>query len=156
MRLGVSVVAGMGLVNGLIAAGGLASKGTAYRSSRKPPALAAGAVGAAENWINENAKPGEKVALLDEVQGFYLNPEYVWAQPDHAEGLIPWDSYKSSDDWLTDFKKKGYVWILSVEPPGKDERSWRKLFTQALFSEKITEVASFHQGVQDWKVYQVR
>ena len=156
VRLGISVAAGLGLVNGLAAAGKLAAQGIAMTTSGKPAALAMGAPGAAENWINENSQPGEKVALLDEVRGFYLNREYVWAQPDHAEGLIPWDSYTSADDWLADFKRKKYIWILAVEPAGKDGRRWRKLFAEALFGDKIVESASFHQGTQDWKVYKIR
>ena len=155
VRLGISVAAGLSLLNGLAAAGNLAAQGAASLNSRRPPALAAGAVGAAENWINKNSQPGEKVALLDEVRGFYLDREYVWAQPDHAEGLIPWDKYRDADEWLADFKAKKYVWILIATPSGDDGRRWRTLFRSALFSEKIVEASSFHQGLQDWKVYRI-
>ncbi len=101
--------------------------------------------------INAGASSTEKVALFDEVRGYYLNREYVWAQPDHAEGLIPWDSYKNADDWLLDFKKRGYTVFLCGPSGGDDGRRWRQLFAEALSGDKIILTESFGR----FKVYRV-
>ncbi len=101
--------------------------------------------------INAGASSTEKVALFDEVRGYYLNREYVWAQPDHAEGLIPWDSYKNPDDWLLDFKKRGYTVFLCGPSGGDDGRRWRQLFAEALSGDKIILTESFGR----FKVYRV-
>jgi hypothetical protein len=102
--------------------------------------------------INASAAPADKVAIFDENRGFYLEREYIWAQPDHAEGLIPWDSYKDADEWLTDFKRRGYVWFLNGPVFGEgDGRRWRQLFAEALESGKIIEAESIGR----FKVYRV-
>ncbi|MGC4046004.1 MAG: hypothetical protein QM758_19600 [Armatimonas sp.] len=76
----------------------------------------------------------------------------MWAQPDHAEGLIPWDSYKNADEWLADFKRKGYVWLLKGPVYGEtDKRRWRQLFDDALSGDKVVEAGSFGR----YKVYHI-
>jgi hypothetical protein len=105
---------------------------------------------AACSAINASAAPTDKVGLFDEVRGFYLDREYVWAQPDHAEGLIPWDSYKDADDWLADFKKRGYVWLL-CGPGGDDGRRWRQLFNEALSGDRLIEA----ETIGRYRVYRV-
>ncbi len=98
-------------------------------------------VGGASFWINANTAPTVKVALFDETRGFYLDRDYLWAQPNHAAGLIPWDSYASVDDWLNDFRKKGYTTLLlgQRDPAAPDDgQKWRTLFKEAESSGKIT------------------
>ena len=78
-----------------------------------------GPLGEACFFINQNTEKTAKVAIFDETRGFYLDREYLWAQPDHAAGLIPYDSYSSVEAWLADFKQKGYTTLLLGLPPEK-------------------------------------
>ena len=97
--------------------------------------------GEAQRWINTNTPPDSKVALFDEVRGFYLDRPYIWAQPDHAAGLLPWDSYRDTDDWLADFKRRGYTTLLvGARDPNAapDNKRWRTLLADAIQSGKIT------------------
>ena len=90
-------------------------------------------------WINENTPKNAKVALFDDTRGFYLDRPYIWAQPNHAPGLIPWDIYKDVDDWLLDFKKRGYTTLLFARPVANpDSQRWRTLMAEAVESGKIT------------------
>ncbi len=98
-------------------------------------------IGRAEQWINANTSPDAKVALFDLTQGFYLDRNYVWAQPDHAAGLLPWDDYRDVDDWLADFKRRGYTTLLlgARDPKDKDDgKRWRSLMAEAIASDKVT------------------
>jgi 4-amino-4-deoxy-L-arabinose transferase-like glycosyltransferase len=107
----------------------------------------------AEKWINENAPPDAKVALFNEVFGFYLDREYLWATPNHAADLIPWESYATVDDWLADFKRRGYTYLLVNErnAPIPGQR-WPSLLGEAITGDKVT--AEFNEkGVS---VYRIR
>jgi 4-amino-4-deoxy-L-arabinose transferase-like glycosyltransferase len=96
-------------------------------------------LGRASQWINANTPKDAKVALF-EVRGFYLDREYLWAQPDHAAGLLPWDEYKDVEDWLSDFKKRGLTTILLGIPlEGTDGKRWRSLLSEAIQNGKVTE-----------------
>ena len=100
-----------------------------------------GGLGAALLWINRNTPPDGKVALFDEVRGYYLDRPYVWATPNHAYGLLPWNTYKDVDDWLADFKKRGYTTLLVNEqntPATDDGQRWRSLLNAAVLSDKVT------------------
>ena len=112
-------------------------------------------VGGASLWINANTDPKAKVALFDETRGFYLDRDYVWAQPNHAAGLIPWDSYNSADDWLNDFRKLGYtVLLLGPHDPNApdDGQMWRRLFAEAEAAGKVTFAYS-SGGQAETRVY---
>jgi hypothetical protein len=104
-----------------------------------------GGLGRACAWINANTDPKAKVALFDEVRGFYLDRDYVWAQPDHAAGLLPWDTYRDVDDWLADFKRRGYTVLLeNVSQATNDGARWRSLFTEAVAADKVTPAFEDH------------
>ena len=112
-------------------------------------------VGEASLWINANTDPKAKVALFDETRGFYLDHDYVWAQPNHAANFIPWDSYKSVDDWIADFRRKGYTVLLlgprAADAPD-DGQKWRQLFAEAEAAGKIT-LAHSSGGQAETRVY---
>jgi hypothetical protein len=94
-------------------------------------------LGGASLWINANTPKESKVALF-EVRGFYLDREYLWAQPDHAEGLLPWNDYTGVDDWLADFKQRGLTTLLLAIPlEQEDGRRWRTLFREAIAQGKL-------------------
>jgi hypothetical protein len=103
-------------------------------------------------WVNENSPKNAKVAIFDDTRGFYLDRPYIWAQPNHAPGFIPWDAYKDVDDWLADFKRRGYVTLLCARPPqNPDTQRWRGLLDDAVVAGKIT-VAHEEGSV---RVYQI-
>jgi len=73
--------------------------------------------------LNEIAAGG-KVALYDEVFGFYLDVPYFWANPGHCT-LIPYDSMKDGDDFVNEMKKLGFTHIsfnLRAAFPSAEER----------------------------------
>jgi 4-amino-4-deoxy-L-arabinose transferase-like glycosyltransferase len=93
------------------------------------------------DFINRETPKDAKVALFDEVRGFYLDREYVWATPNHAAGLLPWDRYQNADDWLADFARRGYTTLLvnrrrnAPKPP--DDQKWRRLLPEAVASDRV-------------------
>lgn len=117
--------------------------------NRRLPGLAQ-----ATNFINRETPKQAKVALFDEVRGFYLDRAYVWATPNHAAGLLPWDEYKNADDWLADFGRRGYTTLLvnrrnAPNPP--DAQTWRRLLPAAVESGRL-RLAFSDRGVD---VYQI-
>lgn len=90
--------------------------------------------------INENAPKDAKVSLFNEPRGFWLEREYAWGEGAHAHGLFPWSQYTGVDDWLTDFRRRGYTYLL-VGPGGQDadpeKEPFRRLLPEALASDKV-------------------
>ena len=117
-----------------------------------------GALERAELWINENAPREAKVALFDEVRGFYLDRAYVWAQPNHAPGLLPYESYADADAFLADFKRRGYTYLLlnTANSPARGEDApwgrWRILLSEAVSGDKVERAATFGKVI----VYKIR
>jgi 4-amino-4-deoxy-L-arabinose transferase-like glycosyltransferase len=106
-------------------------------------------LGVAMTWINGNTPADAKVALFDEVRGFYLDRPYIWATPNHAAGLLPWDTYRDVDDWLADFKRRGYTTLLVNEkyaPDVDDGQRWRSLLTEAVSGDKVQLVFQAQNG----------
>lgn len=101
-------------------------------------------------FINENAPSDAKVALFDEPRGFYLNRPYLWAEPNHAESLLPWDTYQNGADLIADLQKRGYtVLLIGAQPDGgaasnKNPDRWRVLLNDALrYDTAVKLVGSF-------------
>lgn len=56
-----------------------------------------------------------KVALYDEVRGYYLNVPYFWANPGHHT-MLPYESYKTPEDLIRGLKSLGTTHIcLNLE-----------------------------------------
>ena len=113
-----------------------------------------GWLGAAIRWINENTPKDAKVALFDEPRGYYLDRPYIWAQPNHAANLLPWDTYQNADEWLADFKRRGYTTLLVNEASGSElshSQRWYTLLNEAIAGDKVT-LAFETRGI---KVYQI-
>ena len=113
--------------------------------------------------INREAPKDAKVALFDDVFGYYLDREYVWATPNHAYGLLPWDEYAGVEDWLADFKKRGYTYLLVNEAnrPAEGDplagQRWRALLAEAVAGDKVelvTAEPSYRSGTEV-KVYRI-
>jgi hypothetical protein len=113
-----------------------------------------GSLGKAVRWINENTPNEAKVALFDEPRAYYLDRPYIWAQPNHAADLLPWDTYQDADDWLADFKRRGYTTLLVNERSGSElgpSQRWRSLLNEAMLGYKVT--VAFEVG--SIKVYRI-
>jgi hypothetical protein len=55
---------------------------------------------------------GEKIALFGETRGFYLDRDYMWADPGH-NAIIPYARFGSDSDELLDWlKSHGIDYIL--------------------------------------------
>lgn len=65
----------------------------------------------AEAWINENTPQNARVAVFDEVRCFYLDREYIWANPGHHE-MIPWKRMRDYNDMMRYFLIHGYDYFL--------------------------------------------
>jgi hypothetical protein len=72
---------------------------------------------------------GDKVALYDEVRGFYLKIPYLWANPQHST-LIPYDRLTSGAELAAALRDLGctYVWVNTSQVVFGPERAdrWRR------------------------------
>lgn len=75
-------------------------------------------------FINENTPKDSKVALLGETRGFYLDRDYVWADPMNNPA-IPYDRMGSPTDLIGWLKVHGisYVIINKGTFPGMDQEN---------------------------------
>ncbi|MHB1001384.1 MAG: ArnT family glycosyltransferase [Armatimonadota bacterium] len=64
-----------------------------------------------ETYINDNLTEDARIAIFDEVRGFYLDREYIWANPGHHE-MIPWSSFKSGKEMVDYFLKENYRYAM--------------------------------------------
>lgn len=117
-----------------------------------------GPVGRASLWINQNTTIDTKVALFDEVRGYYIDRQILWAEPNHADGLLPWASFVDSADLARELKKRGYTVILINQANrGADKGSvsggWRGLVEGAIASGVFSPLTSFGREGQETVVY---
>ena len=73
--------------------------------------------------LNELAKhEAVKVALFDEVRGYYLDVPYFWANPGHHT-LLPYENYREPSDIVTGLKSLGtthvYLSFTFLGEPGQ-------------------------------------
>jgi hypothetical protein len=51
---------------------------------------------------------------------------------------LPWDSYRDADDWLADFKRRGYIVLVENTTQWTDDGTrWRSLFAEAVSTGKV-------------------
>ncbi len=75
--------------------------------------------------LNEVAKSG-KVALYDEVFGFFLDVPYIWASPGHTTEF-GYAEMKTADDLIASLKKMGVTHVylnLSIYPASPEVVRW--------------------------------
>jgi 4-amino-4-deoxy-L-arabinose transferase-like glycosyltransferase len=68
-------------------------------------------------WVNKLTPPEAKIALYSEPRGFYLDRDYLWADPGHSR-LIEYDRVHSGDDLLAQFTRLGVTHVLYRRLPG--------------------------------------
>ena len=115
-----------------------------------------------------------KIALYDEVFGYFLNKPYMWANPGHST-LIPYETTESGEKFAVEMKRLGFThayvnlqmidrdfksrWItaMSDSPFSPEERTqmrsdpnlwWRVLFADAVREGKIKIVKTFPEGAE--------
>lgn len=119
-----------------------------------------GPVGRASIWINQNTASSAKVALFDEVRGYYIDRQVLWAEPNHADGLLPWKSYTDSADLARDLKQRGFTVILinqanRAADKGSVSGGWRALVDDAITSGHFNPLVSFGREGQETIVYAI-
>ncbi len=119
----------------------------------------------ASEWINANTPKNSKVALFDVVFGFYIDRPILWANPNHSGTLLPWDDYRNADDWLSDFKRRGYTYLLTDDATtnliksdsSAMNQSWRTYLPEAVASGKVEVVfEKADERGRAVRVYQIR
>ncbi len=108
------------------------------------------------NKVTKDDPAVKKIALLDEVFGFYLDKPYFWAGPGHTTE-VTWAKMQSAQEMIDNFKQLGithvylnnqYVpdlekWNQSLiqprsEPLAEDIRNkWRQLVGDAIYEGKL-------------------
>ncbi len=113
-----------------------------------------------------------KVALYDEVFGYFLNKPYMWANPGHST-LIPYESCETGSQYADAMESLGFThayvnfqlidpafrerWVSAMgpRPYSESERQamrqdpnlwWRYLFAEAVRSGRLKPVAAFPEG----------
>ena len=66
---------------------------------------------AASTQINRLAAPEAKVALYAEPRGYYLDRDYLWAEPGHS-ALIDYDSVASGADLVREWRRLGVTHVM--------------------------------------------
>jgi hypothetical protein len=68
-------------------------------------------------WVNKVTPARAKLALYSEPRGFYLDRDYLWADPGHSR-LIEYDKIKSPQDLLDAYSRLGVTHVLYHQLPG--------------------------------------
>jgi hypothetical protein len=88
------------------------------------------------DWVNRVTPPPAKIALYSEPKGFYLDRDYLWADPGHSR-LIEYDKIKSPEDLLDAYSRLGITHVLYHRLPGAPE-----LFDLAPYGTALAELES--------------
>jgi 4-amino-4-deoxy-L-arabinose transferase-like glycosyltransferase len=96
-----------------------------------------------------------KVALYDQVFGFYLDVPYFWANPPHCT-VIDYDSMKSGNDYVSAMQGRGFThaYIQFVDP--KTDKAFAAalgLSGPAIPLPPDLETAWKNDWIQVWKLY---
>ena len=73
-------------------------------------------------FVDENLPKDSKIALLGEPRGFYLDREYIWADPGHHT-MIPYEKFRSVQELIEGYKKLciTHIIINRIFAPGNPE-----------------------------------
>lgn len=94
----------------------------------------------AESYINDTTPENTRVLIFDDARGFYLDRDYMWANPGHHE-MIPWSSFKSGAEMVTYFRKAGYTYALINWKFANEDTIHQRLITDAVGHGLMREVS---------------
>ena len=97
----------------------------------------------AECFINDSTSPKAKVLIFDDARGFYLDREYMWANPGHHE-MTPWKSFTSGADMVSYFEKAGYTYAMINWSFANTDDLHQKLIADAIGHGLMREVYGSH------------
>lgn len=92
-------------------------------------------------YINESTPEDSSVLLFDEPRGFYLNREYIWADPGHHQ-LIPWHKFMGYGEMLLFFEIRGYTHAVINWSLMSGKEDYETLLFQAIGTGRFLEVFS--------------
>jgi len=72
------------------------------------------------DWVNRVTPTRAKIALYAEPKGFYLDRDYLWADPGHSR-LIEYEKITSPEDLLDAYSRLGVTHVLYHRLPGTQE-----------------------------------
>ena len=164
IRFTFMLIAAVSLAVTLGRAAPLVTSGIAIMRGANPDEEAVrrtGPLARASFWINQNTPSDTKVALFDEVRGYYIDRQVLWAEPNHAAGLLPWNNYGTSQDLSTDLARRGFTIVLinnanRSADKGSVTPRWRDLVDDAIATGKFRELAQFGRYTQETIVYAVQ
>ncbi|HJN16002.1 MAG TPA: glycosyltransferase family 39 protein, partial [Armatimonadota bacterium] len=87
-------------------------------------------------WVNTLTNEKARIGLYSEPRGFYLDRDYIWADPGHSR-LIEYDRIESGDDLLDAYSRLGLTHIVHRRF-GPDQPFLSEEF-QAMLDELIAE-----------------
>ena len=110
----------------------------------------------AEEWINEHLPKPSKIALYGDTRGFYLDRDYVWADPGHNVEFTR--DFASAEEMVSYLRSKGVTHALvnfrfNFVPPAK-ATGVQKLIYEAIDKGLFKEVYS--PGTGAVAVYEVQ
>ncbi|MGD9496336.1 MAG: glycosyltransferase family 39 protein [Armatimonadota bacterium] len=66
---------------------------------------------AVSRFINETAPEDARIALYGEPRGYYLDRDYLWAEPGHS-ALIDYERVDSADDLVAEWRRLGVTHVV--------------------------------------------
>lgn len=112
----------------------------------------------AQMYVNRTAPGDARVLMFDEPRGFYLDRQYMWADPGHHQ-LIPWKTFRSADDMVRFVREEGYTHALINWNFMRGQESYEHLIFQAIGNGSFLELHSSHLQTESGSpvtVYEVR
>ena len=81
------------------------------------------------NKVTKDDPAVKKIALLDEVFGFYLDKPYFWAGPGHTTE-VTWAKMQTAQDMIDNFKQLGISHVYLNNPSPLDLDKWNQSLTR--------------------------
>lgn len=97
-----------------------------------------------------NSQDGVKVALLDEVRGFYLDCEYFWASPGFSK-VIPWNEIETPDQLVVALKRTGATHVYVNYDPALIGDREQTIQLQYVFSPEYFAVSPGDDKIAEFR-----
>ena len=95
----------------------------------------------AEKYINEELPSNAKIAIYGDTRGFFLNRNYVWADPGH--NVMFTRNFSSADDLVSYLKRRGITHVMINHhffPQEKEAKGAAERVYQAIDEGRLEEV----------------